>query len=148
MVDDKGDEYVEIEDSDVSSTDGSNSNEANFNKKKLNGHSSKIKRLESREDIDVNVENSDDDDVVISKEKYDKEKLMNKQKHMNEIKHSTDDSKLSANGNTTKTSPSSNHMTSTLAKNSQPSQIRYETPDSEKKGKSFSSSTYETYLIY
>ena len=131
--DDKSEEYVEVEDSDVVSTDGSNSSEIIYTKKTMNGHSNSIKRLESGEDADVNVENSDDDDVVVSKEKYDREKLLNK------FKNSTNESKLSAAENTTKTSLSSpstsNSMTSTIAKNSQPSQVRYETPDSEKKGK-------------
>jgi hypothetical protein len=121
----------------VLSTDGStDSSQETLNKKKVNGQSSGTKRLESSEDADVNIENSDDDETVVSKEKYDREKLLKKQQQLNGIKNSTDESKLSATENNFKSS--NNLMTSTTTQNPQPSQTRYETPDSEKKGKHFS----------
>jgi hypothetical protein len=135
-VDEKSEDYVEVEDSDVLSTDGSSdSSQEALNKKKVNGQSSGTKRLESSEDADVNIENSDDDETVVSKEKYDREKLIKKQQQLNGIKNSTNDSKLSPDENNSKSLSSKNLMTSTTTQNSQPSQTRYETPDSEKKGK-------------
>ena len=135
-MDEKSEDYVEVEDSDVLSTDGSSdSSQEALNKKRVNGQSSGVKRLESSEDADVNIENSDDDETVVCKEKYDREKLLKKQLQVNDIKNSTDDSKLSPAENNLKSLSSKNLMTSTTTQNPQASQTRYETPDSEKKGK-------------
>ena len=121
------------------STDDSNSNKSDFNsKQKTNGYlknNNKNTKGKGDEDNDVNVENTDDDeDVVVSKEKYDKEKLLKKQA-LNGVP-----TRQSAD---LKESHSEEKETSTIApvsaskQNSQPTQTRYETSDSDKKGEIF-----------
>ena len=151
---DNDDDDVEIEDNDILSTDGSNSNSSDFtakNKAKMNGHVSN-KKSEIIEDDDVNVEEVSNDysDVVVSKDKYDREKSekMRKAQLSSENGVNTAQSKSTftpkspckpSTSAAVDTKSSQNNLCSsvpsTSSVNVQPKQLRYETPDSEKKGK-------------
>lgn len=131
LVDDKSNDYVEVEDNDVLSTDGSNSNSsdvaASKTKSALNHLNRNNKKVKEDEDAEVNVEENsgDNDDVVTCKDKYEKEKLLKKQLGSESV-----------NATTSKQTNDSNCDETSLNKtktNSQPTQTRYETLDAEEK---------------
>ena len=131
IVDDKSNEYVEVEENDVLTTDSSNASDFTANKTKstlnhLNKNNNKVKEDEDTEvNVEENSRDNDDEDVVVSKEKYDREKLLKNQLLNGNVNAST--SKQANNSNLDDLNK--------VKKNSQPTQTRYETLDAEKKGK-------------
>jgi hypothetical protein len=140
-------EDVEIEDnSDILSTDGSSSNNSSShnNDFKINKNATKMNgnyKNGNSEDVEVNVEENSDEEVCISKEKYDREKLLKKEKLLNGITTNCPTAATAVSNSKLNPQTNNNHVVTsnstatlnTTAKNTKPTQTRYETPDSEQK---------------
>ena len=111
------------------------------------------KKVDIEEEVEVNVDEVSNDysDVVVSKEKYDKEKLRkasqllnenDQNKSTNSIANTTPTTNATSNSTTaTTTTPNINNASNELSVNVpistinlQPTQTRYETLDTDKKG--------------